>query len=144
MQKCGECTLCCKMLELHEIPSRIGEWCDHCDPINGCSIYSGKPEECETYKCMWLQMEYAGIELRPDKSHIIFNKASNKTICARQDTDFELNGLVMQQVEEFKKQGFSVVIRRDEMHYVYLAEGHTLNEAKRDINDRSKLHRRLD
>ncbi len=144
MRKCGSCSLCCKLLELHEIPSKIGEWCEYCDPKSGCQIYSGKPKECETYKCMWLQMENVGAELRPDKSHIIFDKTSDKTICARQDADYKLSKLVMQQVKEFNKQSYSVVILRNEMKYVYLANGHTLDGVKRDIDDRSKLHRRFD
>jgi len=143
MQECGECTLCCKLLELHEIPSKIGEWCKYCDKTKGCSIYVGKPKECDTYKCMWLEMENVGVELRPDKSHIIFNKASDKTICAMQDPDYKLDSLVMQQIKEFNKQGYSVVIRKNEMYYTYLTKGHTLKEAKRDIDGRSKLHRRL-
>jgi hypothetical protein len=93
---------------------------------------------------MWLQMENPGIELRPDKSHIIFNKTSDKTICARQDPDYELSKLVMQQIKEFNKQGYSVAVLRVEMKYVYLANDHTLDQVKRDIHDRSKLHGRLD
>ena len=139
MQKCGGCTLCCKMLELHEIPSKIGEWCKHCDPKKGCMIYAGKPEECETYKCMWLEMENAGIELRPDNSHIIFNKASDKTICGRQDTDYELNKRAEQQIKEFNRQGYSVAVLRDEMKYVYLTDEHTMDDVKKDIDNRSKL-----
>ena len=93
---------------------------------------------------MWLQMENAGIELRPDKSHIIFDKASDKTICARQDPDYELSELVMQQIKEFNKQGYSVAIFKVEVAYVHLAKGHTLDQVKRDIHDRSKLYRRSD
>ena len=93
---------------------------------------------------MWLQMENVGAELRPDKSHIIFDKTSDKTICARQDADYKLSKLVMQQIKEFNKQGYSVVILRDEMKYVFLTNGHTLGDVKRDIDDRSKLHRRPD
>lgn len=93
---------------------------------------------------MWLQMENAGIELRPDKSHIIFNKTSDKTICGRQDPGYELSKLVMQQIKEFNKQGYSVVILRDEIKNVYLVNGHTLDQVKRDIYDRSKLHGRPD
>ena len=69
----------------------------------------------------------------------IFNKASDKTICGRQDTDYELNKRAEQQIKEFNRQGYSVAVLRDEMKYVYLTDEHTMDDVKKDIDNRSKL-----
>jgi hypothetical protein len=97
---------------------------------------------------MWSQMDYVGIELRPDNSHIIFDKASDRTICAAQDPDYELNDLVKSQIQAFLKEGFSVVIIKKDKKLIYVAEGHSFEEAKTDVlrraeRGRAKLHRRF-
>ena len=28
--QCGTCTLCCKLVHVHEIEKPIGKWCPHC------------------------------------------------------------------------------------------------------------------
>ena len=91
--ECGECNLCCKLLETHDVISKIGEYCQYCD--KGCSIYSVRPKECRDYYCMWSQMSHAGIELRPDKSGIIFDKMSGDVITARLDVDAKIKDLVI-------------------------------------------------
>ena len=132
---CGECTLCCKLLETHDIPSKIGVYCEHCDILLGCTIYSGRPKECSVYKCMWLQMENAGIELRPDKSHIIFDRISDKTICARQDFASLLSNKVINQIKRFNEEGFSVIVLYGNSKKVYLTKNQSLENVKRDFYD---------
>ncbi len=36
--ECGECNICCKLLETHDMPSKRGEWCEYCNPNEGRSI----------------------------------------------------------------------------------------------------------
>jgi len=67
---CGNCTLCCKLLNIPEFTSPAGKWCEKCDPKKGCTIYGNHPEKCKTFKCLWLLN--LGLELdRPDKSKIV-------------------------------------------------------------------------
>lgn len=138
--KCGACTLCCKLLELHEIKSDIGVWCEHCDPKDRCRIHERKPSECATYKCTWRQMENVGEELRPDKSHIIFDKLSDNTICARQDEDYEVSNIAIKQIYAFKREGFSVIVLIGNEKQVHLAAGHTMERVKEDLNDNSSIY----
>lgn len=91
---------------------------------------------------MWLQMVYAGEELRPDKSHIIFDKMSDEVICAAQDINYELGKRAKQQIRAFIKEGFSVGVIRGEKKEIALAQGHKLREVAKVINDRAKLHGR--
>lgn len=136
---CGNCTACCKLLELHEIPSKIGELCQHCDEGKGCKIYSGRPKECEEFLCMWAQMEHAGDELRPDKCDIIFSRASEDVIAGRLDKGKQLNSLVMGQINNFVNEGFSVVVFRGIFNRFFLNDKHDREYVIGAVRDRTKV-----
>ena len=138
MRLCEECNLCCKLLETHDIPSRIGEYCNHCE--NGCKIYDKRPEECRTYQCMWSQMEKVSDDLRPDKCGIIFDRITDDVIAARIDEGLKLNGLLVAQVEYFKKEGFSVIIFRGKDKKFFLNDGHTEEYVMEAVHGSTKLH----
>ena len=124
MSKCGECTACCKLLELHEIPSKIDELCRHCEENVGCKIYDTRPKECREFLCMWAQMENAGKELRPDKSNIIFSRKSEDVIAGRLAKGTKMNSLVMSQIDNFNMEGFSVVVFRGAFNKFFLTDKH--------------------
>jgi len=142
MQDCGECTLCCKLLELHEVPSPIETYCRHCEPGIGCKIYKIRPEECRQFQCMWSQMERVGTELRPDKCHIIFSRAGDDVISARIEKNHKLSKLVVNQIKVFNKEGFSVLVFRGQTSICFLTKGHTEDYARKIVDGRSKLYRR--
>jgi len=52
---CGSCTLCCKLIGVHELAKPERVWCIHCDRSRGCRIYEDRPESCRTFACLWLQ-----------------------------------------------------------------------------------------
>jgi hypothetical protein len=70
---CGECTLCCKVLDVPEIQKPKDVWCQHAHRPNGCSIYPDRPERCRTFSCLWLLGRFgAGLpEYRPDRIHAV-------------------------------------------------------------------------
>jgi hypothetical protein len=138
--KCGDCTLCCKLLELHDIPSSIGEYCKECEPGVGCKIHGSHPKECKTYKCMWLQMYAVKPEMRPDKCYVIFDKISDDVICGRLEKGHKLSPLITGQIASFVNEGFSVIVFRDKEHKTFLSRSHTEQYVLEAVNDRSKLH----
>ena len=123
MQKCDECTLCCKLLEIPETESKPNEWCKHCD--NGCSIYQDRPDGCREFECAWLQMDNVGIEMRPDKCGVIFEKFADTVIMGV--TDGYVSYRVQGQIEAFKRENISVVMmdhsKRSKDYF--FANGHT-------------------
>jgi hypothetical protein len=139
---CEECTLCCKLLEIQSTESPIETYCKYCEPYVGCKIYEKKPEECSQYKCMWSQMEYAGIELRPDKCHVIFDRVGDDVISARIEKRHKLNGLVLGQLNAFNNDGFSVLLLNGNLSSCFLAKGHTQDYVKERVIDCAKLHGR--
>ena len=137
MQNCGTCTLCCKLPQIPSVESPIGVYCKHCVPDVGCKIYHVRPEECREFQCMWSQMEYAGVEMRPDKCHIVFEKVTDNIIFGRLDDGYILSPLVLGQLHAFRNEGFSVLIFRGEESICFLAEGHTEEYVRGVVNDRS-------
>ena len=51
---CGDCTLCCELLEVEElkIPARCK--CPHEMKHGGCAIYQTRPSVCRDFACKWL------------------------------------------------------------------------------------------
>lgn len=110
MMKCGECTLCCELLDIKSVDSKAGEMCKHCD--KGCMIYNKRPNECKTFNCAYLQMENVGKELRPDKCGIIFEKITDNIFLGTMDKDTKIKPIVKQQIEYFVKDGFAVILNK--------------------------------
>jgi hypothetical protein len=54
-RKCGQCSLCCKLLPINEddFVKKEDTWCEHCTKP-GCAIYEERPRACRTWACKWL------------------------------------------------------------------------------------------
>ena len=133
-QPCGDCNLCCKLLETHDVPSKIGTYCEHCSD-KGCGIYNERPKECSTYQCMWTMMpaKFATIDLRPDNCGIIFDRQSEDVITARIEEDKKIDDLLMGQIRSFNKEGFSVLVFRGNERKHFLAEGFTETYVEEEV-----------
>jgi len=138
MRECGECTLCCKLLEVHDIPSPIGVYCQHCD--KGCTIHESRPQECRGYQCMWSQMDDVGMEMRPDQCGIIFDRMSDDVISARLEEGMKLKPLVMGQINAFINEGFSILIFRGKDSKCFLNTQHTEQYVRDTIHGCSIVH----
>lgn len=73
---CGSCTLCCKLLEVHEIEKPANEWCTQCSTKAGCAIYGSRPHACIDFECLWLR-GLGPDELRPDRSKVVMNASKD-------------------------------------------------------------------
>lgn len=79
IRPCGECSLCCKLLDIgaaegFPFEKPAGQWCPHCSPGKGCQIrHTDFPDVCHSYQCAW-KFPRVGLpeEMRPDKVHAIF------------------------------------------------------------------------
>lgn len=73
MKECGECSLCCKLLELPNV-SKAGQWCPHCMPGSkegGCTIHANRPSFCKGFHCFWRAESWLD-KYRPDRCDVIF------------------------------------------------------------------------
>src|SRR5882724_2041221 len=55
--KCGTCTMCCKLLFVNELKKPKNTWCEHCAIGTGCKVYQDRPASCAGFKCLWLQSQ---------------------------------------------------------------------------------------
>ena len=85
MNNCGKCTACCTVLGVQELKKPEYQPCTHlCE--TGCSIYGGRPKECQTYECFWLatniklQNDDLPVECRPDKIGVILEVEDNTAL----------------------------------------------------------------
>jgi len=130
---CGNCTECCRQLNIPETDSKEGDLCQHCEEGVGCKIYSERPESCRIFECCWKQMKIAGKELRPNICGVLFEKWSDRLIIG--STVDELSDLIKGQIGYFQREGITVLIANmiKKTRNFYLAEGHTLQSIEEDI-----------
>ena len=82
MHACGTCNMCCKLLDIPELPTSAGQWCEHCALGKGCQIYDARPAPCRDFECLWLesQREQQTLQndLRHDRSRMMQTFAPNR------------------------------------------------------------------
>jgi len=60
--ECGNCTICCKILDIPWMDSPAGEYCKECNEGIGCKIYNTAPKDCLGFKCAYNQVDNISIE----------------------------------------------------------------------------------
>ena len=71
MRQCGDCSLCCKVMEIATLDKPPGSWCWNCKPAHGCTIYADRPKECENFNCLWLINPKLGEEWKPSRCKMV-------------------------------------------------------------------------
>ena len=57
---CQDCTGCCIVFEVKDVPKAFGEPCKHIGKTLfgiGCTIYNERPDACQRYVCLWLDSQ---------------------------------------------------------------------------------------
>ena len=74
-RRCGECTLCCRLLPVKELGKLANERCRHQRGL-GCNVYhklAQVSQSCALWTCRWLT-EVDTVDLaRPDRSHYVID-----------------------------------------------------------------------
>jgi hypothetical protein len=85
-------------------------------------------------------MKNAGEELRPDKCGVLFEKWSDKVIVGL--TNEIISNLILDQIDYFRSEGISIIIVNytKKIRIYFLAEGHTKDFVRKEINDSPKLY----
>ena len=73
-RRCGDCTLCCKLLPVRELGKGANERCRF-QSHKGCRVYhqprKGFPVSCDLWNCRWLVDPETTKLRRPDRSHYV-------------------------------------------------------------------------
>jgi len=129
VRPCGECTMCCKLLNIRKcgnggladfpFDKPAGATCKHCHPGHGCRIF-GTPEFpnlCKSYFCLWKVERDIPEDARPDKVHAIFNQEEplpefprQRIISVQVDPDREINKQFIRFLEHGADVGLSFLL----------------------------------
>lgn len=101
-KQCGDCTLCCKIMEIEQLAKPAGAWCRHCKPGRGCLIYADRPSECRAFSCFWLLNDRLDDSWKPNQAKFVLT-TSDDGIEVRCDPGFP---------EAWRKQPYQVEIRQ--------------------------------
>jgi hypothetical protein len=71
VRQCGDCTLCCKVLEVTALAKPSGRWCAHCEIGKGCAIYAERPQACRDFNCGWLMMPELDERWKPSECKLV-------------------------------------------------------------------------
>ena len=108
MQICGECIECCTAFPVVELNKPAGAPCVFAD--KGCKIYANRPQSCKDCWCAWVTQPEIGIELRPDKCGVIFEKVAENVMVAT--VVGSITKYALWQITSFKKQNYKVLIKK--------------------------------
>jgi uncharacterized protein len=64
---CGECSMCCKVLDIDELQKPAGPFCPNCIAGGGCKIYADRPDVCRDFICLWKDDRSLSPQMRPDR-----------------------------------------------------------------------------
>jgi hypothetical protein len=67
---CGECTACCTVMGVAEVPTPFYTPCPHLHGA-GCAIYVKRPGTCRDFYCEWLVGRFDAAD-RPDRLGLLF------------------------------------------------------------------------
>lgn len=96
-RRCGDCTLCCRLLPVLELSKRHNERCQH-QFSGGCRIYDGRPPSCRAWSCAWMVRQgYTANLRRPDRAHYVVDPIFD-TIKVRDNETGETYGIRVVQV----------------------------------------------
>jgi hypothetical protein len=76
-RKCGDCTLCCKVMAIEALAKPASLWCAHCKPGRGCLIYANRPAECQAFSCHWLVDDQLDEHWKPSKSKLVLTTSED-------------------------------------------------------------------
>ncbi len=69
---CGDCAMCCKLLEIPPLNKPYNTWCTHCSSRTSCDIHATRPDMCRDFQC-YFTLSDLGEEWRPSKSRFIIS-----------------------------------------------------------------------
>ncbi|MES2984017.1 MAG: hypothetical protein V4735_02385 [Pseudomonadota bacterium] len=72
-RSCGDCALCCKILEIKALDKPRDVWCSHCSTRQKCDIYLDRPQTCRNYNCGYMTQPWIGEEWYPRNARMMIS-----------------------------------------------------------------------
>jgi hypothetical protein len=64
-------------MAIEELAKPASSWCPHCKPGGGCLVYTTRPTECRTFKCLWLINERLDERWKPSRSRFVLTTSDD-------------------------------------------------------------------
>lgn len=138
MKECGECSLCCKFLEIPSLQKGSDKWCPHCTPgvYHACGIYEDRPEDCINFNCFWKAESWPDW-LRPDRCKVLFEALPGiYTVMVSTDKgrpDAWKNNKIIKVILKLKEKGRPVIVRTKNDTEFVLPKGWTQQAVMQEI-----------
>lgn len=89
-RKCGDCSLCCKLVPVRELEKGAGERCKY-QRHTGCTVYNTvkMPISCGLWSCRWLVNDDTADLSRPDRSHYVIDIMPDFVMAVEEETGAE-------------------------------------------------------
>ena len=71
VKPCGDCSLCCTVLAVHELSKPCGQRCDLLAEAGGCSVHATRPGACRSFQCFWTLSTVLDEAWKPDRSGLV-------------------------------------------------------------------------
>jgi hypothetical protein len=82
MKSCGTCSLCCKVLTIEALAKPPGQWCPHVVAGRGCGIHGRHPQECQVFRCAWLDTPELDETWKPEASGMVLrSELEGRRLC---------------------------------------------------------------
>ena len=137
-KECGECSLCCKFLEIPSLQKGADTWCPHCKlgVYHACSIYKDRPDDCVNFNCFWKAESWSNW-LRPDRCKVLFEALPGVvTILISVEpsqSDVWKKKKIVEVIEKLRKKGRPLVLKTKNDSEMFIPKGFTRDDVLRDI-----------
>ena len=123
MKECGECSLCCKLLDVPTLGKPKNVWCKYAN--KGCSVHAERPQVCRSFNCLWKESPVLGDDLRPDLCGIVFDVYPDEhTVVAVAEPDAEwAERKTKKLIDQMLSDGFTVWVVVGEERNLLLPAG---------------------
>jgi len=115
--ECGDCTLCCTLLNVPWMDKPAGITCKFCD--KGCTIYDTKDKRCSEFKCAYNQMKIVSEKMRPDNCGVIFERLEDDLMFGTINPEHKDFSFINGQIQTFLNEGINVVLSKNGQPITY-------------------------
>jgi hypothetical protein len=70
-KQCGDCAMCCKVMQIEALAKPKHTMCGHFRKGTGCTVYDTRPQACSQFVCLWLADPNMDAAWRPDRARFI-------------------------------------------------------------------------
>jgi uncharacterized protein len=140
--RCGNCTLCCRLPSVPELAKPVYTLCSHCKEGEGCSVYETRPLSCRRYQCLFYSNHKLADELRPDRCGVIFERLPGRPVYLAlcESPESVKSPVVAEEIQKLRDAGLAVAVTSGPLSQkgLFVPEGRNPGPFMRAIEDAAR------